>query len=391
MKTPRRELVRFLFLSLVFLLPLHLSAKTLAIPDPVTSDSGFAAYVPAIPGMLGNEIFRRTHISILDRGELLTRMKSLPAEEVGCLSDSCLARTGRALKVDLVTGMRLSRVGDLTVLEVKLYDVTGNHLLAMENVRTTDPIETILTDRLDDLADSLCVDAGWARPRSGPFSYDRRTAEERALSYDGADSVNLGFQVRLGYSYNGYTMGKLNGTFSDLRASGYNIEDIRSGYGLSFGFLVQPSARFRIGLTFSQLQAKTGHEQDGIIFRYDVSANVLELAPAIRMTPDAGPDLWIGMGLGAYFCGGLAYLDAPPLFPDLNQELEASTFGVRPFVEFRFPLIPSHLWIAFNAGYRFASANDVKAGGEDLKDATYDWSGASIQAGVVFGKDYRDD
>ena len=201
-------------------------------------------------------------------------------------------------------------------------------------------------------------------------------------------------EVQVGVSvfggYNSYGMEDVN-DFIDaindgLAGSGYEMDEISSGWGYGAGLRLRPSGTILLALDYERLTASSELSVFGGTAKLDAPANAF-MGTVFYLFPSASrARIGVGAGLGYYTSSGSVGADSSGVGFELDMEgsgigfhgLAAVDVGISPTVH-----------LEGMAGYRLAETGDLEVAGEtaynaDGEEAVLDWSGFMSRLGLTF-------
>ena len=198
------------------------------------------------------------------------------------------------------------------------------------------------------------------------------------------------FGVSVFGGYDSYSMDDANELIDAvndaLAGSGYEMDEISSGFAYGGGIRIRPSGPLRFALDYERLNASSELSIFDFNFKLDVPANAFT-GTAIYVFPSTSKaQFGIGAGVGYYKCSGSLGADSSGV--GIETDVEGSGVGFHGAGALDVAMSPT-VHLEGMAGYRFAHTSDVEVGGEtafnsDGEEATIDWSGFMSRVGLTF-------
>ena len=190
--------------------------------------------------------------------------------------------------------------------------------------------------------------------------------------------------------YNSYAMGDANDlidTIDDaLEGTGYDMDEISSGWGFGGGLRVKPSPKFLLAFDYERLNASSELEIFDSGFELDVPANAFT-GTAVYLFPSASKaQFGLGAGVGYYKSSGSAGFDSSGVSIEADVEGSGVGFHGAGFADFA---ISPVVHLEAMAGYRLAETGEVEIAGDTAfnaegDEATLDWGGFMSRVGLSF-------
>lgn len=198
------------------------------------------------------------------------------------------------------------------------------------------------------------------------------------------------FGVSVFGGYDSYSMDDANeliGEVNDaLAGSGYEMDEISSGFAYGAGIRIRPSGPLRFALDYERLNASSELSIFDFNFKLDVPANAFTGTAVYVFPSTSRARFGLGAGVGYYNCSGSLSADSSGV--GVEADVEGSGVGFHGVGALDVAMSPV-VHLEGMAGYRFAQTSDVEVAGEtafnsDGEEATIDWSGFMSRVGLTF-------
>ena len=189
--------------------------------------------------------------------------------------------------------------------------------------------------------------------------------------------------------YNTYNMDDMNDVIDDvndlLTGSGYEVDEITSGFSFGAGVRIRPSAPFLIALDYERLNTSTDLSLFDLSFELDVPANAFTGTAIYLFPSESRARFGIGAGLGYYSSSGSFSADSSSV--GVEADVEGSGIGFHGVGAVDVAVSPT-VHLEGMAGYRIAETDDLEVAGSPLfttegEEATLDWGGFMSRLGLT--------
>jgi hypothetical protein len=165
------------------------------------------------------------------------------------------------------------------------------------------------------------------------------------------------------------------------------LDEIDNGIGFGGGLRYRSGENLLFALDYERLTGSSEVSESGATFTIDVPANAATATLSYLLSSGSKARLGFAAGLGYYSSAGTATIDQVG-FPSFESDIEGNGIGYHAGGVLDAALSDQASLHVF-AGWRQAKTSDVKVDGSkvytsDGDEATLDWSGITIRAGLDF-------
>jgi len=117
---------------------------------------------------LRNELFRFEKFKVLERGMMESILSEQDFQLTGCVSNECLAETGRLVGAQQAVGGSIGKVKNVYTISARIIDVATGELLQVADYDVTGDLSLVLTRGMARVAADLAGEDAPAEPKPEP-------------------------------------------------------------------------------------------------------------------------------------------------------------------------------------------------------------------------------